>query len=73
MAKKDFLIHIGLNQKQLLNTALQVLATAPSNPVLGQIYYNSTNSTSYICTNPTGPIWLDLGQLYTHPTYVKYN
>lgn len=70
MAKKDFLIHIDLNQNQLLNTALQVLATAPSNPVLGQIYYNTTNSTSYICTNTVGPVWLDLGQVYTHPTYV---
>ena len=70
MAKKDFLIHIDLNKNQLLNTALQVLATAPSNPVLGQIYYNTTNSTSYICTNTVGPVWLDLGQVYTHPTYV---
>lgn len=64
MAGKDFLVHIDLNKNQLLNAALQVLATDPSAPTLGQIYWNSTDATAYAWT---GVKWLDLGEL--HKTY----
>lgn len=66
MASKKFIVDIDLTQQHLLNAALQVLATAPSSPVEGQIYWNSAVDTAYIWT---GTDWLDLGQVYTHPTY----
>lgn len=66
MASKKFIVDIDLNQQHLLNAALQILATAPSSPVLGQVYWNSTDNTAYAWTGTT---WLDLGQVYTHPTF----
>lgn len=66
MASKKFIVDIDLTQQHLLNAALQVLATAPSSPVEGQIYWNSTVDTAYCWT---GTSWLDLGQIYQHPTF----
>lgn len=66
MAKKIFAVDIDLNKQQILNAALQVLSTAPSAPSTAQIYYDSTLGTALIWT---GTAWLDLGDVYTHPTY----
>ena len=66
MAEKKVLTHLNLHKQQLLNAALQVLGTAPTAPAIGQIYWNTTDNTAYIWTGST---WLDLGQIYTHPTY----
>lgn len=66
MAEKKVLTHLNLHKQQLLNAALQVLGTAPAAPAIGQIYWNTTDNTAYIWTGST---WLDLGQIYTHPTY----
>jgi len=39
----NYLSSIDLNKNEVQNGVIHVLATAPSNPVEGQIYYNSTD------------------------------
>ena len=53
-----YLTNIDLGQNQLMNAIIQPLATAPSNPKLGQIYTNS--STSKIMWY-TGTQWQTVG------------
>ena len=38
-----YLTHLNLNQNELQNAVIHPLGTAPSSPVEGQIYYNSTS------------------------------
>lgn len=75
MANKDYIVHINLNKQQLLNAALQNLAVFPSTSVdpvtgapfpVGYIFWHTGDSTAYCWT---GSSWLNLGQLYTHPTF----
>lgn len=54
MAKK-FLTPIDLNQLELQNARLQNLATAPSSPVKGQVYFNTTSNEALVWN---GTAWI---------------
>jgi len=56
MAKK-FLTNLDLAKNQILNVALQNLASAPASPVAGQIYFNTTDVRIYFWD---GTEWVDV-------------
>lgn len=55
---KSYLTHINLNKNELQNAVIQPLASAPSSPAEGQIYYDTVDDTVYVRANGA---WLDLG------------
>lgn len=62
MAKK-FLTEIDLSQNELLNAVIQNLTTAPANPKVGQLYYNTTDKIMY---QWNGTEWKPVGNIYTN-------
>lgn len=63
-----YIVNIDLNKNQLLNAVIQNLASAPSGAVNGQIYYNTTDNNLYV---RSGGVWVDITELYSHPTYAS--
>ena len=53
MAEKKFLVHLNLNQNELIKVVVENQAIAPNNPKDGQIYYNTSTGTEglYIYKN----------------------
>ena len=58
----DFLTNINLNKNELQNAVIQPLATAPSAPREGQIYYNSADKFIY---RYNGTAWGPIGVVYS--------
>lgn len=56
----QYLANLDLCKNELQNARVQNLATAPSNPVVGQIYFNTTDKTGYIYD---GTKWRDIAQI----------
>ena len=58
----DFLTNINLNKNELQNAVIQPLATPPSAPREGQIYYNSADKFIY---RYNGTAWGPIGVVYS--------
>lgn len=60
MAQYNINTHLNFAQNQALGMVLENLASAPSTPVEGQLYYNTTNHDAY---KWNGTEWLVLGNM----------
>jgi len=60
MAKKIFLVDVDLAKNQLIQVRLENLASAPSSPLAGQIYFDSTLGKARFYT---GSVWITMDDL----------
>lgn len=70
MASIKHLVDLDLNQNEIQNAVAQNLASAPSNPVAGQEYFNTTDKQKYIYN---GTAWVSetaQGTTYTAGDYI---
>lgn len=64
----DILTNLNVHGNQILNASIQNLAQAPSEKVIGQVYYNTQDKRVYCWT---GDIWLALDAKDASPTAVS--
>lgn len=60
---RAFLTNIDLSQNELLNAVIQNLASAPADPIEGQVYCNSTDHNFYIYLNGIWETWVNAALL----------
>lgn len=60
---RSFLTSIDLSKNQLLNAVIQNLATAPADPVEGQLYCNTADHNIYIWLNGAWETWVNAASL----------
>lgn len=63
-----YLSNLDLNRNELQNARIQNLATAPSSPVPGQIYYNTSDNAYY---GFNGSAWINLSYIYNGEDFTK--
>lgn len=63
-----YLSNFDLCQNELQNAVVQNLASAPNNPKMGQIFFDSASSKFY---GYNGTAWVDLGQVLTGASIVS--
>lgn len=60
---RAFLTNIDLSQNELLNAVIQNLATAPADPIEGQIYCNTADHNIYVWLNGVWETWVNAALL----------
>jgi hypothetical protein len=75
MAEMRLGSNLNFNNHELLNAVIHKSTTAgrPAAPTEGQLYYDTDVKTLYVHIGPTASDWLDLGDIYSHPTYSTFN
>jgi len=74
----NFLNTVNLNKNQLNQAAIENLGTDPATGVLGQIYYNLTDSALKICITastaaPSNAVWQEVGTTSGVETFTNTN
>lgn len=69
MASIKYVVDLDLNKQQLLRGVVQNSISAPPAPVVGQIYWSTTDDTLY---GWEGSYWLDLGSQGSGSTNLTY-